>query len=587
MVALNWYVIQVLWVCSYALGLWAMAILLRRLGPTRQVSYHLAVLGGLGVTLLISAYVAPLWVIRAGSVMLADPACSAPGKDFCGQSLVALWAFLLNEPHPGPWFVVHVMRLQYLLAPLLAYTLSYAVTTACARAETSAAPPESDSAAPVPPRAADPALLTRVCWNALLLLLYEQFTIRGSLFAGYYSFYSNLFCFLLLGAHLWAGGRSRSRALGGALFACAALLLGFSRLESFVPVGVMLFVIAVGAARRRRWGPAGLLLGLAAYLVVSSQYNVRQILHLSRVDEAVLGSQRLGDRPVYWLPILALKNVALRLPQNLLGLLVATHVFLVLAVLRVVHRCRTRSIDLPERVVLILTGVTAFLVLGHKSGFVDQAKFTSLLAVPVWYLAVRHLGVEARPRRRSILWFRRIALGWSTLVLVVTFVFIALTGLPRRLEQLRYRTVPAVVADFRRHVARQTGQTGRRRACHVTMLEPAGSHRKLWKEFLEYLPALVKRRLPVTCSTSHVTIERPPSAAAVRPRPRPRPRRCALRAILPAHARNPSTLNLAVILWAPPRKRAAPLPTSYVTACGWRTGLNTRHATVLYRPAPR
>lgn len=574
MVAVNWYVIQVLWVGCYALGLWAMATLLRRLGPTRQVGRHVALLGGLGVALLISAYVAPLWVIRAGSVMLADPASAAPGKDFCGQSLVALWSTLLNEPRPGPWFVVHVMRLQYLLAPLLAYALSYVVTTAYARSETDPASAE-----------ADPALLTRVCWNALLLLLFEQFTISGSLFAGYYSFYSNLVCFLLLGAHLWAG--RRSRALGAALFVCAVLLLGFSRLETFATVGVMLVVIAVGAARRRRWWPAAVLLGLAAYLVVSSQYNIRQIVYLSRVDEAVLGPQRLGDRPVYWLPLLALKNVVLRLPHNLLGLFAATHVFLVLAVLRVVHRCRSRSFDLPERVLLVLSGVTLFLALGHKSGFVDQAKFTSLLAVPLWYLAVRHLGTEAHPKRRSILWLRRIALGWSALVLVVNFVFIARTGLPRQLEQMRYRTVPAVVKDFGRHLAqetrhrsRRTGRRANRLACHVTMAIPKGSRREIWKDFEEYLPAMVKLRLPVTCSFAHVVIDPRPPTAATKPGPGP----CVIRANFPPHAQNRSLLNLAVILWAPPRSQAAPLPARYGTACGWRKGLNTRHATVLYRP---
>lgn len=566
--------ILALWLGLHGTGLVALWMTLRPVLRTREARWHLCALVGFAVVLLALSYLVPLVVHRSGGEMLIEPGSSAPGKELVGQALVRLWAGVLRVEHPAPWFVVHVLRAQILLSPFLAYALAW-VAIGGDRSPQPSVPSSAPAEMGATAGCGGPARLSMAFLVALALLLFDLFTIGGSLFAGYYSFIGNLTCLLLVGAHRWAAGPHR--LLGLALFCVAALLMGFARPEGLVPVGVMLGWLGLDALRRRRNAQVALLFGSMAILAVFSVVAVRLVLHKARIDPQVLGTRTLGDDPIYTLPLLALKNVLLNLPRNLLGLLLWCHWFFILAALRVWSGWRLRQLILPERALLLWVGMTVALVLGHRSGFWDPGKYPTLLAVPLWYLSVRRLAEQSAPAPRHVRFLWRLALGWSALILVVNFVGMATSPLPRQAERLYRYATPAVVQALQHH-EEDPSSLLRSRNCLVHLVLCETMSRELRREVQEYVCAavgrMVSRRCRCATTVTGLGQRSPRNTQGEAPL-------CALPDPVARPPGAPMRVSATVLFWGRQRDPDRPLSPSLTTSCGWRVSLSTRDVAVL------
>ena len=106
----------------------------------------------------------------------------------------------------------------------------------------------------------------------------------------------------------------------------------------------------------------------------------------------------------------------------------------------------------------------------------------------------------------------------------------------------------------------------------------------IYQDFTEMLCAAVTRHVSRRCGCDSIIGKIP----RVRPAAAAPPTRCGLPHPTRRGKGTTQGTNLAVILWYPPRDPKKPLPAELLQPCGYRLGLNTRYASVLYRlPARR
>jgi hypothetical protein len=178
-------------------------------------------------------------------------------------------------------------------------------------------------------------------------------------------------------------------------------LVGFSRPETIV-VGIVLALFVVAWAVRRK----DMILAIAAQLVLlalayASPAVIGYLGDRVRNQPLLMGTDAVGDAPVWKIPWVTARRVLYHLPVNLLALAIGNHALGWFASLRIVQLLRNRKVLISEGVAIIFL-VVEFLAIGiHREGFVRFEKYGQLMVIPLGYLAIRAMQGKTSSKKKS------------------------------------------------------------------------------------------------------------------------------------------------------------------------------------------
>lgn len=182
--------------------------------------------------------------------------------------------------------------------------------------------------------------------------------------------------------------RDRATTSGGLAAASGIVLLGLSRPEALVAALALaagLLAASRGPRRARiRWMAAGALVAIGSLVPSGVAYLVQSAAH----DATLVGTDANAGGTPFDAVLRMAGRMARHLPRDLAAL-ASYHVLAVLAAWRLVRMARRRDARWGEAALAALLAVEFVAFLVHREGLVRFAKYGSLVAVPVWYLAVR------------------------------------------------------------------------------------------------------------------------------------------------------------------------------------------------------